>query len=507
MTTKNRKIFYPVLLGTYAAVGLVGANIQQMELLEGVRAILVAVLFSVATYALFSWRVRDQDKAALMCAIFFLFFFSYGHVYDAMEGWSPFGIVLGRHRFLFPIWVLAAGASLRVIYKKARKLRTTTQVLNIVSVILLALPSIQIASFEWQRNRPQQENILTDVSLQTGAAVKNLPDVYYIILDGYARDDMLLQNYGLDISDFIARLEEIGFYVPRCSQSNYAMTALSLASALNMNTVDQILPQAVRQNANIVAFNDTIVHNLVRQNLESMGYQTVSFQNDIWWTEWSDSDHFIKLESKPYDVITDFGQISRFEVLFLRTTALRILEEATNKWLAPLLPVKTPEEHQAELILLALDGLQIAPEIQSPKFVFAHIIAPHEPYVFSPDGEFVYTQAADPGYPNQIQYLNKRLVPIVKNIIEQSEVPPIIILQSDHGRDPEVRLANFIAIYFPGEGAASLYPTLTPINIFRLMFNNYFGQKLPLLPDTSYDSFYDKPYEFTEVVYPCDPER
>lgn len=228
MTKKNWRIFYPVLLGIYAAVGLVGANIQQMELLDGVRTVLAAVLFSAATYALFSWRVRDEYKAALMCAFFFLFFFSYGHVYDAVEGWRPFGIVLGQHRFLFPVWLLAAGASLWLVYRKAGKLGTTTRVLNIVSVILLALPVIQIASFEWQRGRPQQENFLTEVSLQTGAAaVESLPDVYYIILDGYARDDILLQNYGLDISDFIAQLERIGFYVPRCSQSNYAMTALS----------------------------------------------------------------------------------------------------------------------------------------------------------------------------------------------------------------------------------------------------------------------------------------
>lgn len=274
-----------------------------------------------------------------------------------------------------------------------------------------------------------------------------------------------------------------------------------------MNTVDRILPDAILQNANIVAFNDTIVHNLVRQTLESMGYQTVSFQNDIWWTEWSDSDHFITLQNKPYDAITDFGQISRFEVLFLRTTALRVLEEAANKWLAPRLPVRTPEEHQAELILLALDGLEGVPEIHGPKFVFAHIIAPHEPYVFSPDGEFVLTEAADPGYPNQVRYLNKRLVPLVESIIAQSDVPPIIILQSDHGRDPEVRLANFIAVYFPGEGKSSLYPNLTPVNIFCLMLNNYFGQSLPLLPDTSYASFYDNTYEFTEIVYPCDAGR
>jgi hypothetical protein len=204
----------------------------------------------------------------------------------------------------------------------------------------------------------------------------------------------------------------------------------------------------------------------------------------------------------------DFKSISEFEVLFLRTTALRVVEEASTKWLSSAFsPVETPEKHKAELVNLALNGLASVPNIPGHKFVFMHLIAPHEPYVFSPNGDFVVTKAADPGYPNQIQYLNSRLVPIMRSIIKQSSVPPIIILQADHGRDPEFRMANFMAVYFPGKAKTVLYPTLTPINIFRLVFDNYFGQNFPLLPDISYYSQYKSSYKFTQVKYPCDPNR
>jgi hypothetical protein len=145
--------------------------------------------------------------------------------------------------------------------------------------------------------------------------------------------------------------------------------------------------------------------------------------------------------------------------------------------------------------------------IPSPKFVFAHIVSPHPPFIFSPDGEFVVTDATDPGYPNQIQYLNKRLVPMVQNIIKQSATPPIIILQADHGWDHEVRMANFMALYFPGGGISNLYPTLTPINIFRLVFNTYFGQNFPLLADDSYYSDDYASFNYTNVTYPCDAGR
>ncbi len=200
-----------------------------------------------------------------------------------------------------------------------------------------------------------------------------------------------------------------------------------------------------------------------------------------------------------------FIRLPSFEVLFLRTTILRVAEEAGTKWMAPLTKqVSVPEMHDRQLVLLALNELGHVPRnIPSPKFVFVHIVSPHAPFIFSPDGEFVITNETDPGYPNQIKYLNSRLVPLVQDIIKQSLTPPIIILQGDHGWDHEVRMLNFEAIYFPGGGSSNLYPTLTPINIFRLVFNTYFGQNFPLLADKSYSSGSYTSFNFSEVTYPC----
>src|SRR3970282_1068515 len=66
------------------------------------------------------------------------------------------------------------------------------------------------------------------------------PDIYYIILDGYARDDILRKFYQLDNRDFLDRLGELGFYVAGCAQSNYAQTQLSLASSLNFAYLDSL---------------------------------------------------------------------------------------------------------------------------------------------------------------------------------------------------------------------------------------------------------------------------
>ncbi len=57
------------------------------------------------------------------------------------------------------------------------------------------------------------------------------------------------------------------------------------------------------------------------------------------------------------------------------------------------------------------------------------------------------------------------------------------------------------AIYFPDRGYNDLYEDLTPINTFRIIFNRYFGQNFPLLPDTSYSHYSrDDLYSFFDVT-------
>jgi hypothetical protein len=89
-----------------------------------------------------------------------------------------------------------------------------------------------------------------------------------------------------------------------------------------------------------------------------------------------------------------------------------------------------------------------------------------------------------------------------------SDKRPIIMLLADEGPWPagyraDERGFNWItatpealkqkfgilnAVYLPDRTGeqAGFYPTITPVNEFRVLFNAYFGLKLPLLPDRNY---------------------
>ena len=75
-------------------------------------------------------------------------------------------------------------------------------------------------------------------------------------------------------------------------------------------------------------------------------------------------------------------------------------------------------------------------------------------------------------------------------------------MQGDHGgvdtgKQDRMRILN--AYYLPEGGAEGLYEGISPVNTFRVVLNQYFGEDLPLLEDISYFSNYKHPFDF-EIV-------
>ena len=244
-------------------------------------------------------------------------------------------------------------------------------------------------------------------------------------------------------------------------------------------------------------------YNNARQFFDSQGYNTVSFATNFPVSEWQDADTFLKPPPKG---------MSDFELMLSQTSAWRIPMDMADE---------SPEKRSAQWYrtrtLFALEQMENAvPEITGPKFVFTHLVIPHHPFVFGPNGEALdYDTPGVPEfeeykekYPDQVTYINNRILDIVDLILASSPNPPIIVIQGDHGPAPfdvaERRMKILNAYYFP-DNTDGLYPTITPVNTFRLILNKYFLQNLPILEDRSLFSEYDIPYNYLEIPNNCQP--
>ena len=496
--------WHPYLLALFPTLSLLAYNIGEIKMGEALRALLVSLTAAILLTLVLRLIVKDLHKAAAISSFILVLFFSYGHIYNILEANSLAGMSIGRHRILAPLYLVIFGIGVWWITRPKHKLELLSQTLNIVALVAVALPILQISVDYFQESRaaaPEQSNAAQDLRISGDMPA---PDIYYIILDAYSRDDILNDFYDFDNSSFLNNLTSLGFYVARCSQSNYAQTQLSLASALNMDFINALGGEFSPEQTKRVGMPGLIKHSATRRLLEDLGYKMVAFETGYYWTQVEDADVYLSPKSSTASLLDVTGGLNSFESLLIKTSAMLIAVDGASALPRFLqLDINYPNQIHRERVLFTLDQLGKLPAMPGPKFVFAHIVSPHRPFVFGPQGEIVDQEKGDiAGYRDQVAYLNSRLIPILQKIISNSTVPPIIILQGDHGgldTSVEERMAILNAYHLPGDGSRLLYENISPVNSFRLVFNQYFGSQYDLLEDTSYFSSYQFPYQYTVI--------
>ena len=359
-----------------------------------------------------------------------------------------------------------------------------------IALLLVFIQIVQISYYEISSYTIWKKSV-SETTVNTLTEVDEKRDIYLIVLDAYTRSDLLRDELGFDNSDFLKKLEEMDFYVVPCSRSNYGYTLQSMSSELNMDYLDNLG----------LAFDNKVLsnslkHSEARSILDDLGYEFVFYETGYPPTEIDDADIFV--EAPEVNKFTDF------EILYLRTTVFGFPYSLFYQRYAQ--SNEAYVDNYVNRVKSAFLGLQNPIESDAPLFVYAHIISPHSPKVFNgeggvnPDQEEDFTSAVDGTY----TFIQDQTIKALEEIITNSDQDPIIILQSDHGDTFEgaYRNLNLNSYYLPEGVDSQLYPTITPVNTFRLIFSSYFGMDFPLLPDKVYASPEGSRYDFTQVEDP-----
>lgn len=493
--SQNILVLHPFLFAIYPVTALLAFNIEVTRLSAAVRPLLFSLVGATILLLIGKFLYKDWHVAGLFTTFALVIFFSYGHIYNEFENIRIFGMAIGRHRYWIPFWVVLFIFGIWWGKKTNWDYKALSKILNIVVLIALVIPVFQIGQYIFRSFQTQSRVDEIDVPISLELKGNGPPpDIYYIILDGYARDDILSRFYELDNSDFLSRLNQSGFSIAYCSQSNYAQTQLSIASSLNSDYLENLNDRYKVGNTSRLGLPELIKHSSVRQMLEKLGYKTIAFDSGYDATRLQDAAAYYSPE-----ILSD---INDFEDLFIRTTFARVLLEGIAFLNIPP-DWEVRDQAHRERILYTLEKLKEVPEIDGPKFVFAHIISPHWPHVFGPNGEPVHEHPDSvSGYKNQVIFISDQIESVLEEILDNSEVPPIIILQGDHGsviESPQRRMSILNAYFLPEDGDNILYEGISPVNSFRLIFNDYFGGQFPLLDDVSYFSSYEDPYNY-EII-------
>jgi len=496
-------LWHPFLFVLFALLSLLVANLQRLPATHILRPLMICFFFTTLLLCLARWLTKDWHRAGLITGLFLLLIFSYGHVYGLLEGSTLFDLDVGRHRVLLSLYALLLIGGGFLILKIRRSPIQWTIWLNVITALLVLT---QIGQLALAGYKSHQLNVLVQGD---GETVTNEPiafptsepdnrrDIYYIILDTYTRQDAFKAVLDFDNSSFIEELRSRGFTIAECSLSNYTSTSASLIASLDMLYLDELNPMLGTGYRNLSFLDPYLQNNRVIASLAQAGYTIVAFESGYMPTELPGVDVYLTPETG--NVFT--GGLTRYESLLLQSSAGILVYDFSSRLPAGMRYFldATYVAHR-QRILYELDKLGRLEELPTTKFVFAHILAPHTPFVFARDGQPVerntpFTLNDDPelGDPSlyrqrfidQTIFINSQVLQLVDRILAQPG-DPVIILQGDHGVPSSGIWATAIlyAIYLPGE-EGTLYSLETPVNTFRLVFNQLFDAGLPLSPDRS----------------------
>ena len=464
--------------------------------------------------------------------------------------WRPLGIAVGVAGLIWLVASLvcrsaergAAAATVVIVacffYGKIDDYCYTRQLPTALTWTIITLPIAALAGWKWRWHRPvnvlsiflvlssvgsiifgyariaRDEARLAPQSAPGSNGTASRPDIYYVILDGYGRSDQLKRVMRFDNGPFVAELEKRGFYLANQSHSNYVQTELSLASSLNVDFVPRLLPQQPANSDDRGPLDVLATHSAVARYLRSIGYETITVTTGFPALKFDDADIHL-------------GQPHRVSLLESALEAMTPIGENASIY-------DSEYEERRQMLNAAFANLRTIAGTSSvkPRFVFAHILAPHPPFVFNADGSpcprphggFGYWDGSDfyasgntkdnyrDGYVNQTRYMDAQTLTVVDAILANTGVKPIILVQGDHGSklglsqnslaktDITECMSNLMAYEVPDEVRAKLYPEITPVNSFRIVLSTLFGADLPNQPDRSWFSTFDEPYKFTEVT-------
>ena len=494
-------VFYPLLFAIFPILFLYAHNISETSASQMWLPLVISVAATLVLWASLSLILRSLAKAGLATAIFLVFFFFYGRFYD---GLSYLGVFVPKHAYLLPAMLFIWGYCVYFIGRAKRDFRITTRLLNIVAVVLIAINLFNIVSYQVKVARLSADAPVESTEHTAAASpaeLSTLPDIYFIILDEYAHPDTMKEWYDYDNSEFISSLEDKGFFIASESKTRTPCTTEVLASVLNMEYFSEEVYWDESQGIYVVGttgeakiFWDQVWNQMLYQKigynevadfLKAQGYKYIAFGFSNPWENYMKDDadlYFNCYESDSSSMVTEFVHI------LWNTTMLRPFYNYITG--------SQYESHYRRGVLGTVEHLQKVPDIEGrPKFVFAHILCPHLPYVFGPDGEGVtpvnWVNWKDSQYyRGQYIFISREIEKVIDVLLDEPETPPIIVLQSDHGQRPDYpgivigadewhKILN--AMYLPGMDADMLYDNISPVNTFRLIFNYYFGTDYPLL--------------------------
>jgi hypothetical protein len=482
---------YAWLLAALPALRVFGGNVDRLAANWLFLSMAITSIAYFAGRAAFRSLLRDGELAELTWAIVYVCVVVAGFFFPA-EGSKL-------------LWIGLCTGAASAVALLPRMRRAAAVIVTIFAGLGCAVPALSILQspvwFERAAIRQLAAQAFDELPKPAPGTKIEKRDIYYLVFDRYARSDQLKQIYGFDNAPFIRELESRGFAVAEQSFANYQRTTHSLISSLNFDYLDGLDAKATRSSADWLPLYEMMQDFRLRRFLEAQGYEFHFFGS--WWeptrlNRHAHANHNWMALPEPFRAMLDQSLIP----YFTKRAGMKLFDHRLT---------------QCERSKRAFDKLrEISRTKTKPRFIFAHFLVPHPPFVMDKTGRCISvdearTHTRAENYTRQVAYTNREILKFLDTAMLQPGPKPIIIIQSDEGPWPQrfagdeivalgadVTPANWLtatreelvqkmailnALYLPARDMSGIEETASPVNSFRRVLRDYFGVPLEPLPD------------------------
>jgi Sulfatase len=339
------------------------------------------------------------------------------------------------------------------------------------------------------------------------------PNIYWVVLDGYPRQDVLKEEFAFDNSDFIRSLAALDFVVLGKSRSNFPATVNSISSTFNSDYTVEGDGDALKAFPMEKMYPMVKGKNRTVSRLASAGYTYVHFENGY--------DYLTECAPDVPKCVRGNLGLDELDIAILSNTPIIDLILSRRR--------PTPFAWGGVDDLTSMLGaIRSTP---SPFFLYAHVLAPHPPIRFTADCGFRAAEpdlqrwiaANRPAFIDQLRCTNSQTLTLLQKIA-RSDASALIILQSDHGTafrgqlqkppadwsdtDLHERFGALNAMRLPKQCRAMAADDLTLVDTFPLVFSCLTGSTFPRHHARFFVTPYDDSADFGRAVeYPPEQVR
>jgi hypothetical protein len=457
--------------------------------LSTIKSLALTTLFysflSLLIFGLFYLFTKKTIFSALLCTSVTLVNFTYGYVVDYLKKSNP-NTAFAKYSFFLPAFCLLL-LLIYFLFRKRKQLNSMSRFLNLLFLVLIMFEPITLFVY-----KPNKKTTKSDLSLITIPKENKGPDIYFIILDGYAGAEQTKSLLSFDNSGFYDSLTGIGFKNILGSSSNYNYTPYSTASILNMQYLHPPDP-GNRKSGDTYSLKKINENEFVKFFIDN---NYVFYNYSLFKTSGQEPKKRGSFLPTSLEILTSNTLISRLE----KEALLPFANKYNIKWYLKkkYFADKLYNEHVYDLTIKRASLKE-----DKSKIVYTHLMMPHHPYYYDENEklrsvEDVATIAYGDKKPyvSYMKYTNKKIIGLVNSIINNSKKPPLIVLISDHGFrsftsqsvDDNKRLpfCNLMSVYSPDKDYSAFTDSLSNVNLLRIILNSKFGQRLPMLKDSTF---------------------